>query len=87
MRNIVDILSQRLQHQERLTSQIADTLLEASDPLGIGVIVEGEHLCMSIRGIKKPGSQIMTSGMRGVLRKDATARAEVLALMGKSERV
>jgi GTP cyclohydrolase I len=81
---VADILARRPQVQERLTSQIADALLEGIDPLGVGVIVEAEHLCMVIRGVKKPGSRIVTSVNRGCFRQDPRTRAEFLQLAGHS---
>jgi GTP cyclohydrolase I len=79
---VADILARRPQVQERLTSQIADALLEGIDPLGVGVIVEAEHLCMVVRGVKKPGSRIVTSVNRGCFRQDPRTRAEFLQLTG-----
>lgn len=78
---IVDMMSKKPQLQERLTSQIADTVVEAVSPLGVAVVVEAEHLCMTMRGIKKPGSMTVTSSLRGLLKKDARSRAEALALI------
>jgi GTP cyclohydrolase I len=80
MANVAEILSHRLQVQERMTSQIADAMVEAIEPKGVLVVVEGEHLCLTMRGIKKPGSKVVTSAVRGILRKTAT-RAEALALL------
>jgi len=78
---VVDILARRPQLQERLTRQVADTIVEALQPEGAAVIVEGEHLCMVMRGIKKPGSFIITSAMRGLFRRRAATRAEFLSLL------
>jgi GTP cyclohydrolase IA len=78
---IVDTLSKKPQLQERLTSQVADVIMEAIDPLGIGVVVEAEHLCMTMRGIKKPGSKTITSALRGIMKTDARTRAEVMSLI------
>ncbi len=75
---LVEALSHRPQVQERLTGQIVDTFCEVLEPLGAGVMIEAEHLCMTMRGIKKPGSRMMTSALRGVFR-DAETRAEFLA--------
>ena len=83
MAQVVEILSHRLQVQERMTSQIADSIRTAIDPKGVLIVVEAEHLCLTMRGIKKPGSRIVTSAIRGMMRKTAT-RIEALALMGKS---
>ena len=79
---IVDVMSRKPQLQERLTSQIADTLMEAAQPLGVAVVVEAEHLCMTMRGIRKPGSLTVTSALRGLCKKDARSRAEALSLIG-----
>ena len=76
---LVDAYAKRLQVQERLTKQIADAMLHHIDPLGCGVVIRGNHSCMSCRGIKKQGEMI-TSSMHGVFRTDARARSEFLAL-------
>jgi GTP cyclohydrolase I len=81
---IVDMMSRKPQLQERLTCQIADTLVEAVAPLGVAVVVEAEHLCMTMRGVRKPGSKTITSALRGVCKKDARSRAEALALIHRS---
>ena len=73
----------RLQVQERLTKQIADTIMEALTPQGVLVVIEAEHFCITMRGIKKPGSLVMTSTMRGIFLKDARTRNEAMALIGK----
>ncbi len=78
---IVDIYSKRLQLQERLTTQIADLLIKAINPLGVFVILEAEHLCTTMRGIKKPGSLMVTSAVRGVFRKNESTRKEALVLI------
>ena len=78
---VVDILSKRPQVQERLTTQIADTLMEALDPRGVWVLIEAEHLCMTMRGVKKPGSLTVTSAIRGIFRSDARTRAEAIELV------
>jgi len=78
---VVDILSKKPQMQERLTKEIADTIMDALRPQGVLVIVEAEHLCMIIRGIKRPGSVTITSAVRGVFRKRTAARAEALSLI------
>lgn len=80
---VVDALAKRPQLQERMTSKIADILMEAVEPRGVAVIVEAEHLCMTMRGIKKPGSRTITSALRGICRSDARTRAEVLALLNR----
>ena len=78
---VVDILARRPQLQERLTTQIADTIVEVLEPQGVAVILQAEHLCMIMRGIKKPGSNIITSAMRGLFRRSAATRAEFLNLI------
>ena len=80
---IVDGFSQRPQVQERLTTEIADALENVLKPRGVIVVVEAEHLCMSMRGVKKPGSQTLTSAVRGVLRDDMSSRIEALRMIGK----
>jgi GTP cyclohydrolase I len=78
---VVDILARRPQVQERLTSQIADCLMEGLQPQGAAVVVEAEHLCISMRGIKKPGTIMVTSAVRGVFRRHGVTRSEFLALV------
>ena len=78
---LVEAFAKRPQVQERLTSQIADTLIEQLDPQGVIVVLEAEHMCMSMRGVKKPGSQTVTSAVRGVFEKSAPIRAEALSLI------
>ena len=78
---IVEIFSRRLQVQERLTSQIAATILEKVQPLGVGVVMEAKHLCMSMRGIQKQNSAAVTSAMLGSFRSDARTRSEFLSLI------
>lgn len=80
---VLEAFAKRPQVQERLTSQIADALMKKIQPHGVLVIVEAEHLCMSMRGVKKPGSVTTTSAVRGVLRKNPATRAEALALLKK----
>lgn len=77
---LVDVYARRPQVQERMTSQIADALLEHLKPLGVLVVIECEHLCMSMRGVRRPGSRTITSAVRGQLRDPAT-RAEAMALV------
>jgi GTP cyclohydrolase I len=81
---VVDLLSKRPQVQERLTKEIADTLETALAPRGVFVLIEAEHLCMTMRGVKKPGSLTLTSSVRGMFRTDARTRAEALDLVRKS---
>ena len=78
---LVDAFAKRPQVQERLTSQIADTLIEQLNPQGVIVVLEAEHMCMSMRGVKKPGSQTVTSAVRGVFEKSAPTRSEALSLI------
>lgn len=78
---IVDNFSHRLQAQERLTGQIADFLMENLKPQGVAVVLHASHSCMTIRGIRKPGSMMVTSALRGIFKKDARSRSEVLSLM------
>jgi GTP cyclohydrolase I len=79
----VDLLSKRLQVQERLTTQIADALDSALAPRGVFVVIEAEHLCMTMRGVKKPGSRTVTSAVRGLFRTDARTRQEAMNHIGK----
>ncbi|MFN3286131.1 MAG: GTP cyclohydrolase I FolE [bacterium] len=78
---VVETLARRPQLQERLTSQIADLLMDALQAKGSAVVIEAEHLCMTMRGVKKPGSVMVTSAMRGLFRDDARTRAEFLSLI------
>lgn len=81
---IVDTLSRKPQLQERLTTEIADTILGAVDAKAVCVVIEAEHLCMTMRGIRKPGSMTVTSAMRGLCRSDARTRSEALSLINKN---
>jgi len=81
----VEILARRPQLQERLTSQIADSVMTTLEPNGVGVVLEGEHLCTTMRGVKKPGSKVVTSAMRGVFKNVAT-RAEFMSLIRDNAR-
>jgi len=78
---VVDIYSKRLQVQERITTDIADVVMKKLKPKGVLVVLEAEHLCMSIRGVKKPGVLTITSAVRGIFRKNEKTRAEALALI------
>lgn len=80
---VVDTLSKRPQVQERLTTQIADAIERALEPRGVLVILEAEHLCMTMRGIKKPGAQTVTSAIRGIFRESEASRAEAMSLIGR----
>jgi GTP cyclohydrolase I len=78
---IAEIFARRLQLQERLTQQIAQTLYENLDPIGVMVVIEAEHTCMTLRGVKKPGAITVTSAVLGGFRKDPRTRAEAMALI------
>ncbi|WFS16286.1 GTP cyclohydrolase I FolE [Rhodococcus sp. M8-50] len=78
---VVDLYAKRPQVQERLTSQIADALVRKLDPVGVIVVVEAEHLCMAMRGIRKPGASTTTSAVRGLLQSNSASRAEALDLI------
>ncbi|NJP38180.1 GTP cyclohydrolase I FolE [Alkalicoccus luteus] len=77
----VEAVTKRPQLQERITSTIADSMVATLNPRGVIVIVEAEHMCMTMRGVKKPGSMTVTSAVRGAFRDDAAARSEVMALI------
>jgi GTP cyclohydrolase I len=78
---IVEIFARRPQIQERMTTQIADAIVEGLQPQGVGVVIQAEHLCMVMRGVKKPGTNIITSAIRGSFRKNAASRAEFFSLI------
>ncbi|MFZ5985575.1 MAG: GTP cyclohydrolase I FolE [Bacillota bacterium] len=78
---IVDLIAKKPQLQERLSSEVADVIMDAISPLGVAVVVEAEHLCMTMRGIKKPGSKTVTSALRGIIKTDAKTRSEVMSLI------
>ncbi|MDD5477330.1 MAG: GTP cyclohydrolase I FolE [Candidatus Omnitrophica bacterium] len=78
---IVDILARRPQVQERLTTQIAEIVMSKLKPLGVMVVIEAEHLCMSMRGVRKPGTMTVTSAVRGIFKENEKTRSEALALM------
>lgn len=78
---VVDGISKRPQLQERITSDVADIIMEKLEPYGVIVVVEAEHMCMTMRGIKKPGSKTVTSAVRGILKTDQKSRAEALNLI------
>ncbi len=80
---VIEVLSRRLQVQERLTTQIADIIMNKLHPLGVLVVIEAEHLCMSMRGVKKPGTVTVTSAVRGIFKENAKTRSEALALIRK----
>jgi GTP cyclohydrolase I len=81
---LVDGYAKRPQVQERLTTQIADAIVDVLQPRGAFVMIEAEHLCMSMRGVRKPGSLTLTSAVRGLFKDSAATRAEVMALIGPS---
>jgi GTP cyclohydrolase I len=78
---LVDVTAKRPNLQERLTAQVADALDRALDPRGVLVIIEAEHLCMTMRGVRKPGAMTVTSAVRGIFRTDPATRAEAMALV------
>ena len=82
---VVDIFARRLQVQERLTNQIAATILEKVKPIGVGVVLEARHLCMSMRGVEKQNSVAVTSAMLGAFRNDARTRSEFLELIKRQQ--
>jgi len=83
---VVETLARRPQIQERLTTQIADAIVEGLQPEGVAVVCQAEHLCMVMRGVKKPGTNIITSAIRGLFRKRAASRAEFFSLIQNSNR-
>lgn len=78
---VVEGFAKRPQLQERMTSQIADSIMKALNPFGVAVVIEAEHTCMAMRGVQKPGSSIITSAMRGSFRKNEAQRAEFMSLI------
>ena len=84
---VVELYARRLQLQERLTTQVADWLEEHLEPRGVGVVLEAEHLCMSLRGVQAAGARTVTSALRGAVRDDPRTRQEFLTLIRPSERV
>jgi GTP cyclohydrolase I len=80
---VVDCFARRLQVQERLTDQIADFIMNSLKPRGVAVVLEASHSCMTIRGIKKPGSMMVTSSLRGIFRRDPKSRGEIMSLIHK----
>jgi len=79
---LVEMLARRPQVQERLTSQVADLLMEGLKARGAAVVIEATHLCMTMRGVKKPGSRVVTSANRGIFRENPSTRAEFMSLIG-----
>ena len=80
---IVDIFARRPQVQEKLTTEIADLLMKKLNPLGVLIVIEAEHLCMSMRGVKKPGIMTVTSAVRGIFKENHKTRAEAFSLIKK----
>jgi GTP cyclohydrolase IA len=80
---VVEAVSRRPQLQERITSTVADTIMETLEPHGVMVVVEAEHMCMTMRGVKKPGAKTVTSAVRGVFVTDSNARREILSYIGR----
>jgi GTP cyclohydrolase I len=80
---VVELFARELQLQERLTTQIASWLQDQLDPKGVGVVLEAEHLCMSLRGVQKPGARTVTSALYGLVRDDGRTREEFLSLTGR----
>ena len=81
---LVEVFSKRLQIQEKLTAQIANTIDQVLEPRGVAVVIEATHQCMTTRGIHKPGASLMTSRMLGAFREDPTTRREFLSMIGKN---
>lgn len=78
---VVDVAARRPQVQERLTTEIADAIEQALEPRGVLVVIEAEHLCMTMRGVRKPGSETVTSAVRGIFRQNDATRAEAMSLI------
>ena len=83
---LVDVYAKRPQVQERLTTQVADALVDLLEARGVIVVIEAEHLCMTMRGVKKAGARTITSAVRGTMRSNSTTRAEAFALINSSRR-
>jgi GTP cyclohydrolase I len=82
---VVETLARRPQLQERLTGQIADTIMEGLAAQGVGVVIEAEHLCMTMRGVRKPGSLLVTSANRGIFRSQPATRSEFFSILGMAQ--
>jgi GTP cyclohydrolase IA len=78
---LVDVYARRPQVQERMTCQVADALMRVLEPRGVFVVLEAEHLCMSMRGVRKPGAKTVTSAVRGIFKENARSRAEAMSLL------
>lgn len=83
---VLEVVAKRPQVQERLTSIVADTIMGTIEPRGVMVVVEAEHLCMSMRGVKKPNTKTVTSAVRGIFRNNHATRAEVMSLISNRDR-
>ncbi len=83
---LVDVFSKRMQLQERITNQIADTMMKVLTPQGAMVVIEAEHMCMGMRGVRKSGTKIVTSAMRGIFLRDFRTRTEAISLIMPSAR-
>ena len=80
---VVETVAKRPQLQERITATVADTIMKKLEPYGVIVVIEAEHMCMTMRGVKKPGSKTITSAVRGVFKTDSKSRAEVMSMINK----
>jgi GTP cyclohydrolase I len=80
---LVETVAKRPQLQERITATIADTIMKKLEPYGVIVVIEAEHMCMTMRGVKKPGSKTITSVVRGVFKTDSKSRAEVMSMINR----
>ncbi len=80
---VVETVAKRPQLQERITATVADTLMKKLEPYGVIVVIEAEHMCMTMRGVQKPGSKTVTSAVRGVFKTDPRSRAEVMSIINK----
>jgi GTP cyclohydrolase I len=78
---VVEIIAKRPQIQERMATDIADAIVKGLNPDGVGVVIQAEHMCMTMRGIKKPGASVVTSALRGTFRSRADSRAEFFSLI------
>jgi GTP cyclohydrolase I len=81
---VVETVAKRPQLQERITATIADAMMKKLEPYGVIVVIEAEHMCMTMRGVKKPGSKTITSAIRGLFKTDSKARAEVLSMINRN---
>lgn len=80
---VVETVAKRPQLQERITATVADTIMKKLEPYGVIVVIEAEHMCMTMRGVKKPGSKTITSAVRGTFKSDPKSRAEVMSMINK----